>query len=97
MRPELPPLPNRQPAGPAMVATLNHWQAGKSWVTDDPAILRRLAEELRGLPDDRPTNDCRSCDPVRGRAHAHQLMAAHAGHDCPRYTTAAQYTTGIRA
>lgn len=96
MRSELPHLPTRQPSNPAMAATLRLWHTRESWVTDDPAILHRLADGLRALPDEQPTDDCRSREPIRGHAHAHQLMAAHAGHDCPRYTTAAQYTTGIR-
>lgn len=97
MHPELPPLPTREPSNSAMAATLRRWHTETSFVTDDPAILRRLADGLRTLPDEHPTDDCHSRTPVRGHSHAHQLMAAHAGHHCPCYLTAAQYTTGTRA
>ncbi|MEU4314272.1 hypothetical protein [Nocardia sp. NPDC024068] len=96
MRSELPPLPTREPSNPAIVATPRLWHTETPFVTDDPVILRRLADGLRTLPGEHHTDDCLSRTPVRGHSHAHQLMAAHAGHHCPRYTTAAEYTTGIR-
>ena len=54
MREESPSLPTRAPHNLAMAATVRLWQAGKDWVTDDPAVLRRLADGLRALPADRP-------------------------------------------
>ncbi|MBF6351955.1 hypothetical protein IU448_23485 [Nocardia flavorosea] len=97
MRPELPFLPIRQPSDPAMAGTLRLWHAREAWVTDDPAILRRLADGLRHLSDEHRADDCRSQEPIRSYSHAHQLMAAHADHTCIRYTTAAAYTTGKRS
>ncbi|WP_328396207.1 hypothetical protein [Nocardia sp. NBC_00416] len=89
-------MPTREPSNRAMAAALRLWHAEISWVTDDPATLRQLADGLRTLSDACPADDCRSRDPVRGYAHARQLMAAHADHGCPRYSTAAEYTTGTR-
>jgi hypothetical protein len=64
-----------------MAATLKLLQAGKTWVTDDPKVLRQIADGLRNL--DQPTTHCRSQAPIRGYAHAHQVMATHAEHRCP--------------
>lgn len=92
--PEIPPLPVRTSTNRAMAATLKLLQAGTPWVTDDPNILRRVADGLRAL--DSPTPHCRSRDPLRGYAHAHQVMAVHAPHRCPRYEMAAEYAAGVR-
>lgn len=89
---ELPSLPTRQPSTPDIATTLRLWQTRESWVTDDPQLLRRLADGLRTMTDENPTDNCRSREPIRGHSHAQQLMAAHAGHTCPRYITAAEYT-----
>lgn len=96
MRKESPSLPTRAPHNLAMAATLRLWQAGRHWVTDDPAILRRVADGLRALPADHPTAHCRSQEPIRGYAHAHQVMGVHAAHRCPRYATAAEYAGEAR-
>lgn len=90
---ETPALPVRAPHNLAMAATVRLWQAGKRWVTDDPVILRQLADGLRALPADRPAAHCRSRDPIRGYAHAHQVMDVHAAHRCPRYEAAAAYAS----
>ncbi|MGK8522191.1 hypothetical protein ACRS6B_11835 [Nocardia asteroides] len=34
---------------------------------------------------------CKWADPLRGRSHAHHVMAIHAGHRCPRYAMAVDY------
>lgn len=96
MRKESPSLPTRAPHNLAMAATLRLWQAGRDWVVDDPVILRRLAEGLRALPVDQPTAHCRSREPIRGYAHAHQVMDVHAAHRCPRYDAAAEYAAEAR-
>lgn len=77
-----------------MAATLQLLHAGKTWITDDPGILRRIAEGLRTL--DRPTPYCENGDSIRGYAHAHQVLAAHAAHRCPRYEAALEYTAQVR-
>ncbi|GGL30783.1 hypothetical protein [Nocardia jinanensis] len=79
-----------------MAATVRLWQAGKNWVTDDPAVLRRLADRLRALPAEHSTVHCRSREPIRGYAHAHQVMDVHAAHRCPRYAAAAEYAAEAR-
>lgn len=96
MRKERPALPIRAPHNLAMAATVRLWQAGRNWVTDDPAVLRRLADGLRALPADHSTAYCRSPEPIRGYAHAHQVMDVHAAHRCPRYEAAAEYAAGAR-
>lgn len=93
---ETPVLPVRAPHNLAMAATVRMWQAGKRWVTDDPVILRQLADGLRALSADCPTAHCRSRDPIRGYAHAHQVMDVHAAHRCPRYEAAAAYASEVR-
>ena len=90
---EIPALPARVPHNSAMAATLRLWQAGRNWVNDDPEILRRLAHGLRRLSADYPTAHCRSEDPIRGYAHAHQVMDIHVSHRCPRYAVAARYAS----
>ncbi|WP_327149744.1 hypothetical protein [Nocardia sp. NBC_01329] len=77
-----------------MAATVRLWQAGMEWVTADPAVLRRVADGLRALPLDHSTAYCRSREPIRGYAHAHQVMDVHAAHRCPRYEAAAEYAAG---
>lgn len=94
MREETPALPTRAPHNIAMAATVRIWQAGVKWVVDDPAVLRRIADGLRALPADHPTAYCRSPEPIRGYAHAHQVMDVHAAHRCPRYEAAAEYASG---
>lgn len=96
MREESPPPPARAPHNLAMAATVRLWQAGRDWVTDDPAVLRRVADGLRALPADRSTSYCRSGEPIRGYAHAHQVMDVHAAHRCPRYAAAAEYAAEAR-
>ncbi|GGL37714.1 hypothetical protein GCM10011588_60510 [Nocardia jinanensis] len=77
-----------------MAATLKLLQAGKTWVTDDPRILRQIADGLRTL--DHHATHCRSQAPIRGYAHAHQIMATHAAHHCPRFDAAAEYAAQAR-
>ncbi|MGW5386927.1 hypothetical protein [Nocardia sp. NPDC003963] len=90
----VPPLPVRAPNHRAMAATLKLLQAGKTWVTDDPGILRLIADGLRAYDD--PTPYCRSQEAIRGYAHAHQVMAAHAEHQCARFDVAAEYAARAR-
>ncbi|MFI6313933.1 hypothetical protein ACIBEK_27845 [Nocardia fusca] len=40
--------------------------------------------------------ECRSQAPIRGNAHAHRLLALHAGHSCRRYFDALHHTTEVR-
>lgn len=89
-------LPVRAPHNLAMAATVRLWQSGMKWVTDDPVILRRLAAGLRALPTHYPTSYCRARAPICGYAHAHQVMAVHAAHGCPRYEAAAAYVSAAR-
>ncbi|MEU1984799.1 hypothetical protein [Nocardia sp. NPDC019395] len=77
-----------------MAATLQLLHAGRTWITDDPRFLRRIADGLRTL--DHPTAYCANQDLIRGYAHAHQVLAAHAGHRCPRYRAALDYTAKAR-
>lgn len=91
-----PVLPVRAPHNLAMAAAVRVWQAGRKWVTDDPVILRQLADGLRSLPTGYPTAHCRSGDPIRGYAHAHQVMDVHAAHRCQRYEAAAAYASEVR-
>ncbi|WP_328388151.1 hypothetical protein [Nocardia sp. NBC_00416] len=79
-----------------MAATIRLWQASRNWVTDDPAVLRRLADGLRALAVEHSTAYCRSQDPIRGYSHAHQVMDVHAAHRCPRYEAAAEYASEVR-
>lgn len=96
MSQETPALPVRAPHNLAMAAAVRLWQAGRRWVSDDPEVLRRLADGLRALPVDRPTRHCVSRDPIRGYAHAHQVMDVHAAHRCPRYELASAYVSEVR-
>lgn len=96
MRQEIPALPVRAPNNLAIAAAVRLWQAGRNWVADDPAVLRRLADGLRALPVDHPTPHCLSREPIRGYAHAHQVMDVHAAHRCPRYAVAAAYAAEAR-
>lgn len=91
---ENPALPYRAPGSRAMAATLRLLHTGKSWVTDDPRVLRQIANGLRAL--DYPTPHCGNADPIGGYAHAHQVMAIHAAHRCPRYEAALEYTAKAR-
>ena len=85
---EIHPLPQRMPHNQAMASTLQVWH------TRNRALMERIAAGLRAL--DWP-EACRSENPIRGYAHAHQVMAAHAGHGCPRYRLAADYAVETRA
>ena len=76
---EPPRLPVRVPANQAMATTLQIWH------NRNLDLLHRLAAGLRAL--DHPVG-CRATEPIRGYAHAHQVMAVHAGHRCPRYDQA---------
>ncbi len=80
-------LPVRVPRNRAMAATIRLWH------TRNRARLEAVAVGLRAL--DWPAV-CRSQDPLRGYAHAHQVMAAHAKHRCPRYRMAGEYTRVAR-
>lgn len=91
---ESPALPFRAPSNRAMAATLQLLQAGKTWFTDDPKVLLQLADNLRAI--DHPTAHCRSQAPIRGYAHAHQVMATHAEHRYPRFATAAEFAARAR-
>ncbi|MFI5715989.1 hypothetical protein [Nocardia sp. NPDC051750] len=64
------------------------------WHSQDRGLIQRTLDGLRSL--DRPAT-CRSTDPIRGYAHAHQVMATHATHHCPRYTVAAEYAQQARS
>ncbi|MGA6203765.1 hypothetical protein ACPESR_03295 [Nocardia testacea] len=90
---EIPALPFRAPKNRAMAATLKLLHAGTRWVADDPKILRQIADGLRGM--DQPTTHCRSQAPIRGYAHAHQVMATHAEHRCPRFETAVEFAARV--
>ena len=97
MRQELPALPARVPNNRAVAATLKLWAAGKAWAhTDDPTVLRQIADGLRALPHDYPTAHCRSEAPIRSYAHAYQVMDVHARHHCSRYTAAAEFAKEAR-
>lgn len=80
-------LPRRTPHNQAMVSALHVWHNPNQGLTE------RVLAGLRAL--DRPVG-CRSTDALRGYAHAHQVMAAHAGHHCPRYRLAADYAVEVR-
>ncbi|MFD4406525.1 hypothetical protein ACFWPH_27555 [Nocardia sp. NPDC058499] len=84
---ETPPLPTRTPGNQAMATTLQIWH------NRNRALMERIAAGLRAL--DYPAC-CRSEEPLRGYAHAHQVMAAHARHRCPRYDLASRYTEQAR-
>lgn len=84
---EIHPLPRRVPHNQAMATTLQVWH------NRNLALLERIAAGLRAL--DWPVT-CRSEDAIRGYAHAHQVMAAHAKHGCPRYQMASDYTAEAR-
>ncbi|NKY58441.1 hypothetical protein [Nocardia flavorosea] len=91
---EIPALPFRAPGSRAMAATLRLLHTGKSWVTDDPRILQQIADGLRAL--EYPTPHYANAEPIGGYAHAHQVMAVHAAHRCPRYEAALDYTAKAR-
>lgn len=85
------------PQSPALRGRIPNNQAGAAirriWHNRNRALMERIAAGLRAL--DRPPG-CKSQDPMRGYAHAHQVMAVHAGHRCPRYDLAARYTQQVR-
>jgi hypothetical protein len=82
-----PPLPARVPNNQATATTLQIWHSRNL------ALLERVATALRAL--DHPAA-CRSQEPLRGYAHAHQVMGVHARHRCPRYDLAVRYTQQAR-
>lgn len=82
-----PALPVRPTHNQAIAATLQIWHSR------DRSLLERVLAGLRAL--ERP-GACRSTDPLRGYAHAHQVMAAHATHGCTRYRIAAEYAAEVR-
>ncbi|MET8799956.1 hypothetical protein ABZV91_26625 [Nocardia sp. NPDC004568] len=84
---ETPPLPTRVPYNRAMAATLQIWH------NRDRGLMERIGAGLRAL--DHPAG-CRSEEPMRGYAHAHQVMDVHAYHRCPRYDLAVSYTQQAR-
>ncbi len=84
---EIHALPQRVPHNQAMATTLQVWH------NRNRALMERIAAGLRTL--DRPAS-CRSEDSIRGYAHAHQVMAAHAEHNCPRYRMASDYAAEAR-
>lgn len=84
---ETPQLPTRVPSNQAMATTLRMWH------NRNRELMERITAELRAL--DYPDR-CRSQEPIRGYAHAHQVMAVHARHRCPRYELAARYTQQAR-
>jgi hypothetical protein len=63
------------------------------WHTRNRGLMVRVLHGLRAL--DYPAA-CKSLQPLRGYAHAHQVMAAHARHRCPRYRMAGKYTMRAR-
>lgn len=84
---ENPALPVRPTHNQAMTTTL------QTWHSRDRTLMECVLAGLRAL--ERP-GTCRSTDPLRGYAHAHQVMATHAGHGCVRYRIAADYAAGVR-
>ena len=84
---EIHALPQRVPHNQAMASTLHVWH------TRNRALMERIAAGPRAL--DWP-EQCRSEDAIRGYAHAHQVMAVHVKHHCPRYTMAADYAVEAR-
>ncbi|MEU1527091.1 hypothetical protein ABZ413_33375 [Nocardia rhamnosiphila] len=84
----LPTLPTRRPKNRPMAAPLRYWHTSRR---RNRALLERITDGLRALPDTYPAHHCRSSEPIRGYSHAHQVMAVHAGHRCGRYTEAVQY------
>ncbi|WP_280507189.1 hypothetical protein [Nocardia flavorosea] len=86
-----PPLPARHPKYRA--ALLRYWPTGRR---HNRALLERITEGLRALPDDHPASHCRSMGQIRGYAHAHQEMAVHAPHGCARYLEAVRYVEATR-
>jgi hypothetical protein len=83
---EIHPLPTRAPNNRAMAATLKLLQ----WQAPEPGLLRRMAADFGAL--NYPTRTCTCRDMINGYAHAHQIMAVHAEHRCPRYTAAYERT-----
>ncbi len=81
MRQDRPKLPRRT-HNRSMAATLRLWH------TRNRDLLERVAAGLRHLD---PPAACRNTEPIRGRAHAINVMADHAKHGCPRFRLAAQY------
>ncbi len=82
-----PPLPTRMPNNQTTMATY------ATWHNRNRGLMERIAAGLRAL--DSPAV-CRSQAPVRGYAHAHQVMAVHARHRCPRYDLAVRYAQRAR-
>ncbi|WP_459548826.1 hypothetical protein [Nocardia sp. X0981] len=94
MHEERPPLPVRGSIhNQAIALARDLWQDDHQ--ATDISFLKRVAAGIRAIPD-YPTPHCRSRDPLRGYAHAHQVMAVHAPHRCPRYEMAAEYAAGVR-
>lgn len=84
---ETPPLPTRVPNNQAMATTLHIWH------NRNLGLMERIAAGLRSLDD---PAFCRPTEPIRGYAHAHQVMDVHALHRCPRYGLAVRYTQQAR-
>ncbi|MFI5719718.1 hypothetical protein [Nocardia sp. NPDC051750] len=63
------------------------------WHSRNRGLLERIVAGLRAL--DHPAG-CKTQNPMRGYAHAHQVMAVHAHHRCPRYVLAVRYTQQAR-
>ncbi|WP_416565102.1 hypothetical protein [Nocardia testacea] len=87
-----PPLPTRPPRNRAMAAALRYWHSSRA---RDRALLERITQGLRALPDEFPSSHCRSTVPIRGQSHAHQLMAIHARHRCGRYIEAVRFVGAV--
>lgn len=81
------PLPVREPTNRIMAT------AGR-WNMRNRNLMERVIDGLKAL--DRPAI-CRSQAPIRGYAHAYQVMAVHAEHHCPRYGMAARYAEDARS
>jgi hypothetical protein len=81
-------LPTRAPNNQAMTTALQVWH------NRNRGLMERIAAALRSL--DQP-DACRSDEPLRGYAHAHQVMDVHARHRCPRYILAVRYTQQARS
>lgn len=65
----------------------------RSWHNRNRALLERILAGLRAVEWPAP---CRSTVALRSYAHAHQVMAVHSGHRCPRYRMAADYAMEVR-
>lgn len=84
---EISGLPQRVPHNQSMATTLPLWN------TRNRSLLNRVVAGLRAL--DCPSV-CACAEPIRGYAHAHQVMDAHRGHRCSRYDFAAEYAVRAR-